>query len=100
MSVELADCAGGVSIPVKVRAAARRTGVVGEHDGALRIEVAVAPEKGKANDAVIALLAKSFHVPKSSIELIRGATSSSKIVLIKGATAEGLRPLLEGLLEK
>jgi uncharacterized protein len=74
----------GVVIPVRVRAGARRTGVAGEHDGALRIEVTAAPEKGKANKAVAEVIAELLQVAKSAVELISGATSSQKRFLVIG----------------
>lgn len=80
--------AHGILIPVRVKAGARRTGVAGEHDGALRIDVTAAPEKGKANKAVAAVLAKSLGVAKSSAELVSGATSSQKRFLVRGIDLE------------
>jgi uncharacterized protein (TIGR00251 family) len=81
----------GVVIRVKARPGARRNAFAGLHDGALRIDVTAVPEKGKANDAIIALLAKTFGVAKSSIELISSPTNPQKRFLIAGldlATAE------------
>jgi uncharacterized protein len=81
----------GVVICVKARPGARRNAFAGLHDGALRIDVTAAPEKGKANDAIIALLAKTFGVAKSSIELISSPANPQKKFLLAGldlATAE------------
>ena len=81
----------GVVIRVKARPGARRNAFAGLHDGALRIDVTAAPEKGKANDAIIALLAKTFGVARSSIELISSPTNPQKRFLLAGldlATAE------------
>lgn len=44
----------------------------------LRVKVTTVPEDGKANEALINLLAKTLHISKSSISLIRGATSRIK----------------------
>lgn len=44
----------------------------------VKLAVTAAPEKGKANEAVIALLSKTLGAPKTSIELIRGATARMK----------------------
>jgi uncharacterized protein (TIGR00251 family) len=81
----------GVVIRVKARPGARRNAFAGLHDGALRIDVTAAPEKGKANDAIIALLAKTFGIAKSSIELISSPANPQKRFLLAGldlATAE------------
>ena len=82
--VTLEPHAHGVVIPVRVKPGARRTGVAGEHDGALRVNVTAAPEKGKANQAVIEVLARLLGVAKSSVELLSGATSSQKRFLVHG----------------
>lgn len=55
-----------------------RTAVTGEHDGRLRVVVAAAPEAGKANRAVQALLAGLAGVAARDVELLRGATSRAK----------------------
>lgn len=52
----------------------------------LRVRVKAVPDKGKANAAVIALLAKTLGVPKSSLDLVSGDTSRFKSVLVRGDT--------------
>jgi uncharacterized protein (TIGR00251 family) len=51
-------------------------------DGALKVKVTAAPERGKANAAVCDLLAKFFDVPKRNVEILRGETSHSKQVRV------------------
>lgn len=46
----------------------------------LRVRVAAVPDKGKANAAVIALLAKSLGLPKSALSLVAGETARLKTV--------------------
>ncbi|HEX8047244.1 DUF167 domain-containing protein [Rhizobium sp.] len=58
------------------------TGADGE--AYLKARVSAAPEKGKANKALIALLAKSLSIPKSSLSLISGDTARKKILRIDG----------------
>ena len=50
----------------------------------LKARVSAVPEKGKANKALIALLAKSLGIPKSSISLVSGDTARKKILRIDG----------------
>ncbi|NLS16954.1 DUF167 domain-containing protein [Rhizobium sp. P40RR-XXII] len=50
----------------------------------LKARVSVAPEKGKANKALIVLLAKSLGIPKSSLALVGGDTARKKILRIEG----------------
>jgi len=49
-------------------------------DGSYKIWVTVVPEKGKANKAVIKLVAKHFKVSKSQVEIIAGKTTGNKII--------------------
>ena len=53
----------------------------------LKIAVTAVPEDGKANKAVIALLAKRLKLPKSALEIVSGATDRRKTLLIDGDPA-------------
>ena len=90
--------AGGVTLAVRAQPGARKTaitGVYGEGDSAqLKIAVQAPPIEGRANEALIAFLAKTFVVPKSSVELISGELSRSKVFLLKGVTLEKARAIL------
>jgi uncharacterized protein (TIGR00251 family) len=68
--------------------------MLGVREGALRVAVTAAPEKGKANRAIAELLAKTLGVSKSSIELISGETSPQKRFLIVGANMDTIRSIL------
>lgn len=67
-----------VLLHVRVQPKARANAVKGWHGAALRVSVTAAPENGKANRAVIDLLAETFDVAPSSINLVRGAASRDK----------------------
>ncbi len=67
---------------VRVIPKARQNDVSLDADGTIRIHTTAAPTDGAANDAVIKMLAKHFDVPKSSIRIIRGATSRNKVIEI------------------
>jgi uncharacterized protein (TIGR00251 family) len=75
-----------------VQPKARRTSIVGvgpDRDGpgftlALRVAVNAPPEDGKANAAVIALLAETFDVAKAAVLVVAGATGRRKLVEIRG----------------
>jgi uncharacterized protein (TIGR00251 family) len=62
----------------------------------LKLAVGAPPEDGKANAAVIALLAKTFRVAKSAISVVSGATDRRKLVEIRGDEAS-LRAALDAL---
>jgi uncharacterized protein (TIGR00251 family) len=74
----------GIIIKVSVKPKAKREGVSGIHAGALKVSVNAPPDKGKANEAVISLLAAFFGVAKNMIELKSGAASGKKAFLIYG----------------
>ena len=79
----------GVRVRLKVTPKAKRNqfgGLLDEPDGgkALKVSVTAAPESGKANDAVIALLAREWGVAKSAISVVSGATDRRKLVEIRG----------------
>lgn len=54
---------------------------------ALKIAVTAPPDKGKANAAVVALLAKTFGVAKSSVTVVAGETDRRKVLRIAGEPA-------------
>jgi uncharacterized protein YggU (UPF0235/DUF167 family) len=64
----------------------RIQGLVAEADGAtaLKVQVTAAPEDGRANKALIALLAASWQLPKSSMTLVAGATDRRKLLELAG----------------
>ena len=79
----------GVRIPVRLtpRARAERIdGIAADADGqpVLKAAVTAPPEQGRANAALIALLAKAWRLPKSSISIAAGATGRRKIVMVEG----------------
>ncbi|MGA2060664.1 MAG: DUF167 domain-containing protein [Thermoguttaceae bacterium] len=80
----------GTILPVRAQPGAKRNEIRGEQDGMLKVCVTQSPEKGKANKAVIELMAKSLGLRKSQIELISGETSHQKRFLIRGITPEEL----------
>lgn len=73
-------------IEVKVIPKSSQNQVVGFEGDVLKIKCTAAPEKGKANAAVIELLSKYYDVPKSAITILRGKTSAKKMVEIKSKT--------------
>jgi len=80
----------GVVMPVRAHAGARRNDIIGVRDGMLRVAVTAAPEKGKANRAIVALLSNKLGASKSSIELLAGETSTKKRFLIVGGNIDEL----------
>ena len=95
----LAMVAAGLRVAVRLTpkaSADRIDGLAPEADGGavLKVAVTAVPEDGKANAALIKLLAKQWRLPKSSIEIVQGATDRRKVLLITG-DAEDLRRRIE-----
>jgi uncharacterized protein len=67
-----------VVLDVSVSPNAKKTELVGWHDGALRIRLAAPPVDGAANDAMRRWLSKELGLPQSGIELLRGASGRRK----------------------
>lgn len=63
---------------------ASRAGVVGRHGDAWKLRVAAPPEGGRANDAVIRLLADTLALPRASVTLVSGHGARDKIVELTG----------------
>ena len=71
---------------------AARTELVGRHGDGWKARVAAPPERGRANDALVELLAGALDMPRSSIRVISGLTAKAKVVEVDGLTfgeAEG-----------
>jgi uncharacterized protein (TIGR00251 family) len=75
-----------------------RDAVVGRHGGALKVRVAAPPVDGRANEAVRALLARSFGVAPGRVDLVSGATSRTKRYRIRGLGREVALERLRSLL--
>jgi len=80
--LELVSVAGGTRLRLRVKPGARKTAIVGVHGGALKVAVAAAPEKGKANRAVVKLLAEVLDLPASAVTIAAGETSQDKVAEI------------------
>ena len=81
---------------VQPRAAANE--LAGLQGDALKLRLTTPPVDGKANKAVIAYLAKFFHLPKSALSIKSGQQSRIKTVAIKGADEQQVRRVLADLL--
>jgi len=91
----------GVTLAVRVQPGAKKTaivGIYGEGDTAqLKIAVQAPPIEGRANLALIAFLARILDLPRSSVELVVGELSRSKVFLLRGLTLDQAQKKLAGL---
>lgn len=75
---------GKVTFVVRVRPNASRTRLTGVmDDDTYKIDLAAAPENGKANAELIGFLAESFAVPRASVSILSGYTDRRKLVRIR-----------------
>lgn len=81
-------------LPVKVVPKASRDRIVGELDGALKITVAAAPEKGAANKAVCKLIAKTLGLRTGEVAVDAGHASPRKTIRISGVSIDAVRSKL------
>ena len=94
--LELTATPSGTRIRLRVKAGARQTAIVGRHGGALKLSVAAAPERGKANRAVVALLAEALGLPSSAVTIAAGQSSRDKVAEI-ALELPAVRAILEAL---
>lgn len=96
--ITILDHAEGCVLPVRAQPGARRQGVQGEQNGALKIAVSAPPEDGRANQALVEVLRDVLGLKRSQVELLSGATSREKRFLIRGLTRAELEARVVGLL--
>jgi uncharacterized protein (TIGR00251 family) len=69
-------------LQLRVSPGANRSAVVGRHGAAWKVRVAAPPADGRANDAVVRLLADTLGVPQCDVEIVSGHGSRDKIVAL------------------
>jgi hypothetical protein len=73
-----------MTLRVKAIPRSKRSEIAGElADGTLKVRIAAPPERGKANEALITLLASEFGVGRESVEIVSGHASGLKLVRIR-----------------
>jgi uncharacterized protein len=75
---------GATRLRLRVVPGAKTSGIVGRHGDAWKLRVAAAPERGRANDAALALLAETLGLQAGDVRLVSGHGSRDKIVEISG----------------
>ncbi len=85
---------------VRVKPSAKRAGLIGWHGEALKLAVRAAPERGRANEEVLSVLAAALGVPVATLAIETGTTSQDKRVRVQGLTAAALRERLDAVLAR
>jgi uncharacterized protein len=81
-------------ITIRLQPRAARDEVVGERDGRIVIRVTAPAVDGRANAALVALIADRAGVAKAAVRLLRGETSRDKVVGVEGPSAAAVRAAL------
>ena len=86
------------TLEVRLRPAAGKSEIEGLRDGVLHVKVKEPPRDGRANRALVALVAGVLRVPKGDVAIVRGLASRSKVVSVAGLSSAELTERLEGAL--
>ncbi|MGD0766286.1 MAG: DUF167 domain-containing protein, partial [Dehalococcoidia bacterium] len=78
-------------LQVRVTPRAARDQIVGWQDDTLRVRVTAPPLEGRANEAVLRLLARALAVSPSRLRIVRGQTQRNKVVAVEGLSEEEVR---------
>jgi uncharacterized protein (TIGR00251 family) len=94
VTLQVVESEEGAAFRVRVTPRSGRDEIVGLHGDALKIKLAAAPEKGRANRALQKLLADRLGVSPSAVQILSGHLSRQKRVCVTGVTAGAVRDLL------
>ena len=92
--IQLRQQGSDVLIPVKVVPNASRDRIAGELDGALKVNVSAAPERGAANKAVCKLIAQTLGLRPRQVAVEAGPTSPRKTLRIRNVPLQAVRGAL------
>lgn len=92
------DTHGGSLLRVRVIPRAGRSIVVGSRSGALLVRLAAAPVDGAANEELVAIVARTLHIPRSQLTIHSGLHARDKRLLVEGLPSSELRKRLQELL--
>lgn len=81
-------------LKLRVQPGAKRNAIIGPHGDALKVSVQAPPDGGRANEAVIELLADHFGLKRNQVEILSGHASRDKVVALHGLAPGALDALL------
>jgi uncharacterized protein (TIGR00251 family) len=98
--IDIREHTDGCVLAVRAQPGARRNGVVGEQAGCLKVAVTAPPDQGKANKALVEVLAEALGLKRAQIEMLQGATQRTKRFLLRGIDADQVRARLQASQER
>jgi uncharacterized protein (TIGR00251 family) len=87
-------------VRLRVSPGADRTGLVGRHGDGWKVRVAAPPENGRANAAVVQLIASTLSVPKEAVTVVSGRSGRDKIIELAGIDADQVDARLDAAARK
>jgi hypothetical protein len=99
MHLDLRSIDDGVILAVKVKPRSRRTGILGVRAGRLLVGVSAPPERGRANDELVAILAAVLGLPRSRLEIVSGHGHRDKAVRCSGLVASRARAAIDAAMQ-
>lgn len=89
----------GCTVAIRVQPGAKKTAITGIYgeggQSALKVAVQAPPIEGRANEALIAFFSEKLDLPKSSVIVLSGELSRSKVLLLRGITMASVRGQLQ-----
>ena len=98
MRIPVSPGPAGGTFAVRVIPRAKRSALDGARGDALLVRLAAPPVDGAANDALVAILAEVFEVPRGRISIVSGETSRDKRVAIAGLSPDAIVRRLAAIL--
>ena len=91
MNVVSIPSSTGITLRVRVQPKASRNEILGFREEILRLRVTAPPEDGKANSAVVHLVAKALDLSRNQLEIIRGHSSRNKLIRVTSSNVQEIK---------
>lgn len=97
-NLKISQTPNGIIFQVKVVPAGSKTSIEGVYGDMLKVKLSAAPEKGKANEALIEFLAEKLDVKRKFVKILSGQTSKVKQVAVEQMSQQEFLEKLKTLL--
>jgi uncharacterized protein len=82
------------TVRIRLQPRARANEIAGERHGAIVVRVTAPPAEGRANEALVRLVAKRLGVARGRVEIVGGQASRDKVIRVDGMSGPEVRRLL------